>query len=164
MCRYITALNRDPINPLFRQVMTEDDVAAALVVSLIHDIGHYALAHDLEEAESNIFSHEDRGKELLEDPLTGLQELLETEHDQNGEAGWGVPVKRVIDILNADVPTMSGTVKNRLIHALIDGPIDVDKLDYIIRDSINLGLNLRIGHRRRTPIASPDGRNASVWG
>lgn len=140
MCRYITALYHDPINPLFRQIMTEQDILAALVASLVHDVGHYALAHDLEEAESDIFSHEDRGKELLNDASTGLQEVLEAVHLQSGEPGWGVSVKRVRSILDADVPKMTGTVRDRLIHALIDGPIDADKLDYIIRDSINLGL------------------------
>ena len=141
MCRYITALNRDPINPLFRHIMTEDDIRTALVVALIHDVGHYALAHDLEEAENDIFSHETRGKELLRDTSTGLRELLEAHRLPSGEAGWGVSVERVLKILDADVPKMRGSVKDRLIHALIDGPIDADKIDYIIRDSINLGLS-----------------------
>ncbi len=139
MCRYLTALNQDPINPLFRQIMTEEDIAAALVVSLIHDIGHYALAHDLEEAEGDFFSHEDRGKVLLRSSAS-LKAILENERLSTGEVGWGVPAARVLDILEADVPSKTGTVKDRLIHALIDGPIDVDKLDYIIRDSTNLGL------------------------
>jgi HD superfamily phosphohydrolase len=140
MCRYITALYRDPINPLFRQIMTEEDILAALLVALVHDVGHYALAHDLEEAEEAVFSHEARGKELLRDGSTGLQEIIEAERLPNGAPGWGVPVVRLLAILEADVPKMRGSVKERLIHALIDGPIDADKLDYIIRDSNNLGL------------------------
>ncbi len=140
MSRYLIALYRDPLNPLFRQLMTEEDMRAALVVALVHDIGHYGLAHDLEEAENSIFSHEDRGKELLRDPTTGLRQLIETEELPDGSPGWNVSVDRVIRILEAEVDKIEGSVKDRLIHALIDGPIDADKLDYIVRDSINLGL------------------------
>lgn len=168
MCRYLRALIRDPINPLFRQIMTERDIAASLAVALIHDIGHYALAHDLEEAESDIFSHENRGRALLKDKDTGLQTMLECrvvlgKDEECGkllgkeecgrrlgkegcsklstnEPGWDVRTKRILAILEADVKKRRGTVKDRIIHALIDGPIDADKLDYIIRDSTNLGL------------------------
>jgi len=140
MCRYITALHRDPSNPLFRQIMTEEDILAALLIALVHDVGHYALAHDLEEADRESFSHETRGQALLTDPATGLRELIEAEYLPTGERGWEVSVDRLIAILDADVARLKGTVKDRLIHSMIDGPIDADKLDYIIRDSNNLGL------------------------
>ena len=140
MCRYVSALYHDPINPLFRQIMTEQDIVAALVVSLVHDVGHYALAHDLEEAEGDIFSHEARGLALLENPQTGLRDIIECAVLPDGAIGWNVPIERVLSILKANVAEMNGTIKDRLIHALIDGPIDADKVDYLIRDSSNLGL------------------------
>ena len=34
---------------------------------------------------------------------------------------------------------LKGTLKDRILHSLIDGPIDSDKMDYLIRDSIQLG-------------------------
>lgn len=138
--RYLTALYADPINPLFRQLVTEEDVKVALLAALLHDIGHYALAHDLEEAEPVVFSHETRGLELLQDPATGLRELIESDLLPDGGVGWGVPLDRLLDVLRADPNRMTGRVKDRLLHTLIDGPIDADKIDYIIRDSTNLGL------------------------
>lgn len=140
MCRYITALFYDPINPLFRQIMTEEDLLSALLVALVHDIGHFGLAHDLEDADLEIFSHETRGRELLRDSKTGLRGLIERSQLENGEPGWGVSIERLLSILESDVRADKGSLKDRLIHSMIDGPIDADKLDYIIRDSNNLGL------------------------
>lgn len=138
--RYVTALYYDTINPLFRQIMRAEDLRAALLVALLHDIGHYALAHDLEEADHDTFSHEDRGKALLQDASTGLKDVIEATELSDGSAGWGASVERILSILSADVQKSSGTVRDRIIHSIIDGPIDADKLDYIIRDSANLGL------------------------
>lgn len=140
MCRYVTALYRDPINPLFRQIMTEQDILAALLAALLHDVGHYGLAHDLEEAEPDIFSHEARGKALLKDPSSQLPEMIQRDSLGDGSTGWGTHVSRLLAIFDADVVKLRGSLKDRLIHAMIDGPIDADKLDYIIRDSANLGL------------------------
>jgi hypothetical protein len=138
--RYLSALYNDPINPLFRQIMREEDFKAALLVALLHDLGHYALAHDLEEADMATFSHEERGRELLTDEAIGLRPLIEAKQLGEGRPGWGVSVERLLAILSADVQKCTGTVRDRIIHAIIDGPIDADKLDYIIRDSTNLGL------------------------
>ncbi len=140
MCRYTIALYQDPINPLFRQIIREEDILAALLIALLHDVGHYGLAHDLEEADVEVFSHEARGKELLRDASTGLRRVIECDQFADGALGWGVSVDRLLSILDADVPRMRGSVRDRLIHAMIDGPIDADKIDYLIRDSTNLGL------------------------
>ena len=139
MCRYVTALSRDPINPLFRQIMREEDILAALIVALVHDIGHYSLAHDLEDADL-LFSHEKRGVAMLTSESSTLRKAIERERLEDGDPGWNVKVARVLAILRANVPKMEGTVRDRIIHAMIDGPIDADKLDYIVRDSTNLGL------------------------
>lgn len=36
-------------------------------------------------------------------------------------------------------------LKERILHSIIDGPIDCDKLDYLQRDSIHLGVNFGLG-------------------
>ncbi len=36
---------------------------------------------------------------------------------------------------------LRGTLKDRILHSLINGPLDADKIDYLMRDSRHLGLN-----------------------
>lgn len=138
LIRYIAALYHDSLNPLFCQVMDEEDLRATLVAALVHDIGQYPLAHDLEEADRHVFSHTHRGLEILGDRNRSVVHAIES------EKGWNVPVERVISILSADPRGLLGPLKDRILHSLIDGPIDADKIDYLVRDSQNL--ELEYGH------------------
>jgi len=139
--RYINALYNDPLNPIFRQIMSEQDIKAVLVAALVHDIGHYGLAHDLEEAEPDIFDHEERTRHLLKtsDQLT---KVIGGHSDTENKPGlvWDIPVDRVIAVLAARPWTTEGGLRDRMLHALLSGPMDADKLDYLVRDSQNLGL------------------------
>jgi HD superfamily phosphohydrolase len=141
LVRYINALYNDPLNPIFRQVMSERDINAALVASLVHDIGHYGLAHDLEEAESEVFDHEERTRHLLR-TSSELRSLITARAAEEETPGshWDVSAERVIAILSAQPRTLEGSLRDRMLHALINGPLDADKLDYLVRDSQNLGL------------------------
>ena len=150
--RYIRALSNDNLDPLFRQIMSAQDVKATLLAALLHDVGQYPLAHDLEDVSSEFFSHETFGAQLLSTAaqssprfpcsmnsesirLTWLRsspQLLEEE--------WGVPLQAVRAIINArsserEKPAQRGSHTERLCKSLIDGPIDADKVDYLRRDS-----------------------------
>lgn len=135
--QYINALYNDPINPLFKQIMNRDDIIAGLLAALCHDIGHYPLAHDLHEALPDVFNHERISSDILsgkENWLFGksLRDIISKE--------WEIDPKAVSDILNADPSDTDLPIKSRIMHTLIDGPIDADKLDYLIRDSVSLGV------------------------
>ena len=134
LVRYVAALYHDPLSPLFCQIMSEEDLRAVLVAGLVHDVGQYPLAHDLEEAHARVFSHGRRGSTILSDDNRSLARVIEDPE------GWNVPVQRVIDILRARPRAMEGQLRDRILHSLIDGPIDADKIDYLVRDSENLGL------------------------
>jgi HD superfamily phosphohydrolase len=123
--RYLTALYQDPINPLFKQIMGEEDLEVALLVALLHDIGHYALAHDLEEAEPAIFSHEKRTLRLLGSNSGGIADLIRSTH-VGDKSGFGLDPQRLIAVLEADPHSDKGTLRDRILHSLIDGPIDAD--------------------------------------
>jgi HD superfamily phosphohydrolase len=128
--RFTRALYNDPVSPLFRQFMNDSDIEVLLAVCLLHDIGHYPLAHDLEEVH-DLFSHEARTLQLIEskDVVAALSSDL-----------WSPGIaKRVSSVLReTDAPTRS--IQDMLIRAVIDGPVDADKVDYLIRDSENLRL------------------------
>lgn len=129
----VKALYYDPFNPLFRQIMTEDDIRAVLLCALLHDVGHYPLAHDIEEADPNL-SHEQLGYDMIRNNEKGIRDLIRRPD------GWSVDPDRVTAILKADVAALSGTIKDRILHSLLDGPIDTDKMDYLTRDSVHTGL------------------------
>jgi hypothetical protein len=136
--RYCDALHHDPVNPLFRQIMTEADLKAVLLAALLHDVGHYPLAHDLEEIEPTVFSHEALGKDLL---LTDEGRRLDTASlVAKITEEWQVPVGRVLEIIEVDPTDLKRPFKHRILHTILDGPIDADKLDYLVRDSVNLNV------------------------
>lgn len=161
VCQYLRALYHDPVNPLFKQIMSEQDLRAALLAALLHDIGHYPLAHDLEEGDSLSFSHEARTLKLLEKP-SRLREICERQEESQVSAGdgasqsveeedeapgWAVPVERVMGILSANPNPrkLRGSLKEGILHSIIDGPIDADKVDYLTRDSSRLHLSFGRG-------------------
>jgi HD superfamily phosphohydrolase len=132
-CEYVRWLTRDEMNPFFSQVMTSVDVRALLLAALLHDLGHYPLAHDFEEADRYIFDHEGRTKHILQTNKQ-LRNIIEgTEPD-----GWAVPVERIISILGAKQES-DAPIVDRLLHTIISGPVDADKLDYLTRDSMRTG-------------------------
>jgi HD superfamily phosphohydrolase len=132
--RYCDALWNDPINPLFKQIISEHDIKLVLVAALCHDIGQYPLAHDLEEAENKLFSHKEIGNKLLTDSKNNgsLKNVMQTD--------WGITPEDVSALLSTDPADLNAPLKKRLLHTLIDGPIDADKMDYLIRDSNNLNV------------------------
>lgn len=135
-CRYIRSLYNDPFNPLFRQLVTDRDIERLLVAALVHDIGHYPLAHDLEEAEEDVFGHERRTLELLRGPHSAVSAAVNARDGGGLEEHWNVHVDDVIGILDRN----QAGIKNQILRSCIDGPIDADKLDYLLRDSENLRL------------------------
>jgi len=143
-CRsYIQALYHDAHNPLFRQLVTEEDLRAVMVASLVHDLGQFPLAHELEEIDRDI-KHEKYTGLWLENPTLDVRGNTLREIIENKKWGWGVSIDRVREILMARRRDghlfMNSNLKDTMLASIIDGPIDVDKLDYLIRDSRHAGL------------------------
>lgn len=134
---YCDALYHDPVNPFFKQIINEKDIKSLFLAALLHDIGQYPLAHDFEEAEPKEFSHRKLGIELL----GGENEtLMVSKLRQLISEDWGVDLKAVIGIIDAGPLDVDIPIKYRLLHTIIDGPIDADKLDYLVRDASNLNV------------------------
>jgi len=94
----------------------------ALVAALLHDIGHCAFSHTLEGV--LIDSHEHMGARLLrEEPE--LKRLLK---------GRGPAVAALL-------AGKGRTSEARVIHDLLSSQLDVDRLDYLVRDAHYTGVN-----------------------
>lgn len=100
------------------------------------------MAHDLAEVSSD-FAHELFGPQLVEvdAPMAtaSLADLARTK--------WGVGVWELEDVWSA---RSDSSFKARLLKAIISGPLDCDKIDYVRRDSTHLGVTfgLALDHER----------------
>lgn len=149
-CLYIQALQNDSYNPVFRQLTDEEDLSAVLLAALLHDLGQYPLAHDLEEAASgvtlrsgrqwkNVFRHETLSTEWLRNPTRDADGDTIATIINDKDWGWATSLERVAELIEDEpgdaLPLHKRSLKVRLLQSLISGPLDVDKLDYLTRDS-----------------------------
>lgn len=140
---YVKSLFQDSQNPIFRNLVDEQDIKAVLLASLFHDLGQYPLAHDLGEVHPLIFAHSSLSVDLLSDPTKDQKGRTLLDIIKDGHDGWGVDPTWLKMILGAHTGQSkilgeTDAVRNfkaDMLSALIDGPIDADKADYIRRDS-----------------------------
>ena len=102
---------------------------AALAAAMLHDIGHFPLSHVIDEITID-------GRSLSHSQLS--VRLVNTDDDlrQVLQDKWDVDPVLVADIVggrpNPRIP--------RFLYTLLDGPIDIDKLDYLNRDAHHAGV------------------------
>ena len=134
VCEYLTALYYNHENPTFRVVFSTKKCKTLLVASLLHDVGHTTFGHELEEANKKEFDHEEIGKYIIlnskevDSEDRTIKEIIES----NASDCWNIPVDDVVNLMDGEA---KDPVDNLLIDILI-GQFDADKLDYLIRDSI----------------------------
>lgn len=143
---YYNALLSDPAVPTFRILINREDISHAFVAALLHDLGQTTFGHDLEEVCPSLFSHEEMLSRVLEEEYFGRPPLLKVL-----ETYWPeVDVARVFSILQHRKGTgdKGEALKGGGYRAVdgigsdaIDGPIDADKFDYLLRDSIACGVS-----------------------
>lgn len=97
--------------------ISPEEEEAALIAILLHDIGHAPFSHALENSLINDLSHED-----LSDFL-----MSRLNKEFNGK------LELAIQIFN-------NTYKKSFLHQLISGQLDMDRMDYLKRDSFYTGV------------------------
>jgi HD superfamily phosphohydrolase len=107
--------------------ITEADERAFLAAALLHDIGHYPFSHALEELEiDQISRHTEIARELITGP--GLAPIL--------DRAWDVDARLVATLVagskHGDPQLTEGQA---LLRSVLDSSLDVDKLDYLVRDA-----------------------------
>ncbi|MEI6241096.1 MAG: HD domain-containing protein [Planctomycetia bacterium] len=111
----------------FSAAVDEADAAAFVVAALVHDVGHWAYCHPLEDMGlPELPKHESFVRGLVADGEPA--DLLRRE--------WGLDPGRVATLIEGSAVDPAG----RILHSLLSGPIDVDKMDYLARDSLHAGV------------------------
>jgi len=107
--------------------IADEDVLAVRVAALVHDVGHGPFSHVIESALG--FHHEDFTVEAVLDGSGELGSLLR-EHSET---------------LAADVAgIIRGTFRRMALGQLVSSQLDVDRMDYLLRDTLMTGVKYGI--------------------
>jgi HD superfamily phosphohydrolase len=98
--------------------ITEQEELAACIAILLHDIGHGPFSHTLEHSLITGVHHEDISKIYMR----RLNEHFKGK-------------------LSMAIEIFDGTYKKKFLHQLVSSQLDVDRLDYLTRDSFFTGVN-----------------------
>ncbi len=100
----------------------EEVKLVACCAALLHDIGHGPFSHVIESLLS--YHHEDWSVAIISDPATKVHQLLRG-------ADVELPEKIVAVIRHCYEP--------RFVNQLVSSQLDVDRFDYLLRDSLMTG-------------------------
>ncbi len=97
--------------------ITDEEAKGVTIAILLHDIGHGPFSHALEHSIVNNITHEDIS-ELIMDRLN---------HEFNGE-------------LTLAIKIFQNKYRKKFLHQLVSSQLDMDRLDYLKRDSYFTGV------------------------
>ena len=121
---FLRRLRRDE---RFERTVTAGDAAAFVAAALLHDVGHWAYCHPLED----MGLPELPRHESLLPAILGGAEVATVLRSQ-----WGLEPARVASLVEGTATDPAGLI----LQSLLSGPIDVDKMDYLARDSLHAGV------------------------
>lgn len=106
--------------------ITKKEYEGTLIAILLHDVGHGPLSHTLEHSLIKDFNHE----------MMSLAIMKELNEEFNGA-------------LDTAIAIFTNQYKKKFLHQLISSQLDLDRLDYLSRDSFFTGVSEgRIGINR----------------
>ncbi len=121
---YLKQLAHDP---RFTAAIEPSDAEVFLVAALLHDLGHWPFCHPIEDIRlAGVPEHE----------LFANSFILEGEIADILRADWGINPRDVVALLSEG----PRDTKSRIFASMLSGPIDVDKMDYLPRDSLHAGV------------------------
>lgn len=140
--------------PAFAASVTEEDILTVLAAGLLHDLGHYSFAHNLEALHlkgRDTPRHEDVGARIVRGEVASLRG--EKPIEQLLRELFSVDPERVVALCTgcfAGEPTQV----DRVLRSIVSSTIDADKMDYLERDSIHLGVPYGRNYDRDRLLAS----------
>lgn len=121
---FLQRLSRDE---RFCAIVTPRDAELFIVAALLHDLGHWPFCHPIEDLQlPSVPTHE----------LFANSFLLEGEIADALRDDWGINPRDIVVLLSGKPQTQ----KTKLLASMLSGPIDIDKMDYLMRDSLHAGV------------------------
>lgn len=111
----------------FVKRVTRRDAEIFIVAALLHDLGHWPFCHPIEDI---------RLPGVPEHELFANSFLLESEIADSLREDWNINPREVVALLSEKQRDAGG----RILQSMLSGPIDVDKMDYLYRDSLHAGV------------------------
>ena len=111
----------------FVEVVGPEDAEVFLAAALLHDLGHWPFCHPIEDIHlPGVPTHE----------LFANSFLLEGEVADALRDDWGINPRDVVSLLSEKPQDPT----RRVLASMLSGPIDIDKMDYLMRDSLHAGV------------------------
>ena len=144
----------------FRDEYSLEEFKGCLLAGLLHDIGHYPLAHVIEQFAA--------GGRLRNDPnirrdvahLSHSKHLIEKDTELRTAIikHWGEEsLVNCLEILDG---------KHGALSTLLDGAVDCDKMDYLVRDAFHCGLKfgrgIDVNHILQSFRVAQDGKRITI--
>jgi HD superfamily phosphohydrolase len=121
---YIKQLSYDE---RFSAIVRPEQAEVFIVAALLHDLGHWPFCHPIEDVQlPSVPNHE----------LFANSFLLEGEIADVLRHDWNINPRDVVALLSEKPRDDS----SKILASMISGPIDIDKMDYLYRDSIHAGV------------------------
>lgn len=114
-------------NERFCELISAEQAEALILASLLHDIGHWPFCHPIEDMGlEGLPKHESLAKQWLADEE--LRGIIASD--------WNACPELVTRIITKKTESPA----EKLLASVLSGPIDIDKLDYLYRDSLHAGV------------------------
>ncbi len=115
------------LDPRVQPLVQVPDAERLIVAALLHDVGHWPFCHLIEDMQlPEIPHHEALARSFL--TSGGLAEVLWRE--------WSIRGEEIAELLEDSATDPC----RRVLRSILSGPIDVDKMDYLMRDSLHAGV------------------------
>lgn len=137
----IEYLDRLAADERFCAAVSPQDAELLLAAALLHDIGHWPFGHPIED----LGLPEIPGHEAL-----AAREITTGEVADVLQNDWNLKPSDVADLVSGNVNDQP----RRILRSILSGPIDVDKIDYLMRDSLHAGVPYGRHFDRRRLIGS----------
>jgi HD superfamily phosphohydrolase len=111
----------------FTAIITPHDAEVLIAAALLHDLGHWPFCHTIEDLDL---------QEVPDHELFANSFVLEGEIADTLRNDWGIQPREVVAVLSEEPRDQRGS----LLHSILSGPVDIDKMDYLVRDSLHAGV------------------------
>lgn len=142
----LQVLQRLSTDPVFKNCVDARAADTFVAAALVHDIGHWPFCHPIEDMQlPGLPRHEVLARRALEQPE--IADLIDRD--------W-TSIDEICQLLRGPYDDDA----TQLLASILSGPIDIDKMDYLMRDSLHAGVpygrNFDVGRLISSLCVHPD--------